>query len=191
MPTYKYQCEECQSVFEQRHAHVEIPKHDGVDLCMFCEGVLRYVFGVPAVVGTDTSYVADVKTGLEGMADFKRNQVLAAAKAAGIAPNAHTYCPSLCAPGKPLDPAAFVPHANAKAYIRERCEELNYACEGAVNVKQREPERDPTDKPYRPAPDVVAQEVDAIVEQEHGGQVTEKQYAEMTEAAAEKLSGAL
>jgi len=191
MPSYNYQCENCKSVFEQRHPRADIPKHNGVDRCAYCNGKLIWLFPCPAVIGTDTAYVADVGTGLENVGPFRRKQILAAARKAGISPESATYCPSLCAPGKPLDPAAFVPHSNAKAHIRRRCEELNYACEGVVNVKQREPESDPHEKPYRPAPDVVAQEVDLIVEREYGGSISAKKYADLTEAATEKLSGAL
>lgn len=191
MPTYHYECEGCKSRFERRHPHQDIPKHDGRDACIYCKGVLRYVFGVPAVVGTDTAYAADVGTGLENVGPFRRKQILAAARRAGISPESAVYCPSLCAPGKPLDPAAFVPHNGAKSHIKRRCEELNYGCEGAVNVRRREPESDPDDKPYRPAPDVIEQEVESIVLREHGGTVTKKKYDDLTEAAAEKLSGTL
>ncbi|SFH96782.1 hypothetical protein [Planctomicrobium piriforme] len=41
------------------------------------------------------------------------------------------------------DPEAYVPFSGARDHIRKVCEKRGWACEGAVNVKGREPEKDP------------------------------------------------
>ena len=73
--------------------------------------------------------------------------------------------------------------------IRKTCEKEGWGCEGAVNVKKREPLLDPRDKPYEVAPDIVEDHVSAEVAQKHSGQVSLKKYKELTEKHTHELSG--
>ncbi len=56
------------------------------------------------------------------------------------------YMPELVRPGygpKNPDPQAVVPFHGGRDYIRKLCEQRGWACNGAVNVKEREPLSDP------------------------------------------------
>ena len=60
--------------------------------------------------------------------------------------NGDEYCPELVRPGfgpKNPDPQAVVPFHGGRDYIRKLCETRGWACNGAVNVKEREPLSDP------------------------------------------------
>jgi len=192
MPTYRYTCPDCGFRLELLQSHAEMEKLRGQLRCQQCEAPMEFCFPTP-YLHTDTSFVANWGDGFgEGDAEsLRRRRAYANAHRHGISPSGATYCPGLCAPGVPNDPKAWVPHDNAKAYIKKRCEELNYACEGAVTVKQREPDSDPFDRSYQVAPDIVKREVDRIVDRDHGGKIDGKKKAELTEATAERLKGNL
>lgn len=149
---------------------------------------MRFVFPAPNL-DTTNEFVAGWGDGFGDRPNFQREQAQQAARAAGVNPTGKTYCPGLAAPGKPNDPAAWVPHDDAKGYVKRRCQELNYACEGGVDVQQREPETDPHAGPYRVADDLVDREVDRIVEVEHEGKIEPVKRAKLTEATQERLAG--
>jgi putative FmdB family regulatory protein len=193
MPTYQYRCQDCGNETEKLQPHAEMLKDAGRLRCMKCEGRMRHVFGVPGIV-TDTTFSAGrAASGLAddglGDDDFKRRFAYAAARRAGVSPSGKSFCPGLCAPGKPYDPEAWVSHASARSDIKKRCRELNYAADGDVTVAQREPETDPNEGPYRVADKIVQKKVNEIVAKEHGGKVTKKKRADLVEATSERMSG--
>lgn len=53
------------------------------------------------------------------------------------------------------DPEAVVPFGGARSYMRKLCEKRGWACEGAVNVEHRQPERDPLESAPRLAEDLI------------------------------------
>jgi len=187
MPTYQYRCQDCANELEKLQSHAEMTEDADRLRCATCEGRMKRVFGVPAIV-TDTTFSAGRDDGI-GDDDFKRRFAHAAARRAGVNPNGKTYYPGLCAPGKPYDPQAWVSHDSARGEISKRCKELNYAAEGDITVAQREPETDPNEGPYKVADKIVQREVNEIVAKEHGGDVTPKKRADLVEATSERMSG--
>lgn len=80
-------------------------------------------------------------------------QVVSGAKKAGYNPTGNElYQP--CLARFPGDPRAFVSQADGKAHIRKIVERDGTGCEGAVTVKAREPEHEPTPK-HKLAPHIV------------------------------------
>jgi len=154
------------------------------------ENARRLATGYMIGIGlqTDTAFNAGRDDGF-GDDDFKRKIARQRAHAAGVSTSGKTYYPGLCAPRTPYDPKAWISHDNSRAEIKRRCEELNYAAEGGVTVKQREPETDPFEGPYRVADKLVQREVNAVVEREHDGQITPEKRADLVEATAERLAG--
>lgn len=145
-----------------------------------------YLFGQG--LQTDTTFMAGRDDGC--VDDFKRRVAYSAARKAGVNPTGKTFHPGLCAQGKPNDPEAWISHDNARADIKRRCEALNYAAEGDINVKQRQPETDPNEGPYRVSDKIVQREVNEIVAKEHGGEaLPPKKMADLVEATSERMSG--
>lgn len=187
MPMYTYTCEECGSRLEKLQTHAQMLVDKTQLRCSRCEGRMKHHFGVPAI-RTETTFMNGVEDTFVGD-ERHRGRAMAKARAAGVNPNGKTFFPQLCAPGVVDDPRAWVSDANAQGEIRKRCEDLNYAADGDVTVKQREPATDPFEGRYRVADHIVQERVDAIVEREHGGTVSKKKRADLVEATAERLSG--
>lgn len=61
------------------------------------------------------------------------------------------------------DPEAVVSFDGARDYIRNLCERRGQACEGAVNVKHREPDHDPHDSAIPMAEDLVRKNAQQMV----------------------------
>lgn len=188
MPTYKYRCTECDAELEKLQTHAAMLKDSGRLRCAKCEAPMRHVFGVPAIKTPSMFYGGRRDDGF-GNDDFRRRIAYARARAAGVNPTGKIYCPGLARPKCPNDPMAWVSQMDAEAEIRRRCRELNYGAEGDIEVKQREPEADPLEKPYRVADDILEREVSEIVAKEHGGKIGRKKRADLVEATAERLSG--
>lgn len=188
MPTYRYACSECDARLELLQTVDEMESCRDRLRCQQCEAPMRFTFPTPHLQ-TNNEFVAGWGDGFGDKVSGARTQAHRAARRAGVNPHGKTYCPGLCAPGVPNDPAAWVPHDDAKGYVEKRCRELNYGCEGMVNVAQRKPESDPHDKPYRVAPDLVDREVERVLETEHGGKIDAQKRSELTKATAERLAG--
>jgi putative FmdB family regulatory protein len=187
MPTYNYECTDCHESIELIQSHRQMEEARERLRCQRCEGRMQFVFPRPHLV-TNTTFTADWGDGFQEK-DPRRKQAMAAARAQGVNPSGKTYCPGLCAPGKSLDPAAWVPHDDAKGYIARRCEELGYSAQGMVNVDKREPESDPHEGPYEVAEDLVEQHTEKLVEDEYDGHVTPEKYQDLKEGMAERLAG--
>jgi putative FmdB family regulatory protein len=187
MPFYEYKCLDCGGRVEMRQSYDEMVAVRDSLRCQKCEGRMQFVFPAPNL-STDTTFVRNWGDGFADRESMQRNRTKAAAKAAGLNPVGHTYCPGLCAPGTPKDPKAWVPHDNARGYIKKRCEELNYSCE-EFGIESRQPETDPLEGPYTVAPDIVNREVERIVETEHEGHIAPEKLPDLVEATTERLSG--
>lgn len=187
MPLYEYQCADCKDKIELLQSSQKMREVRDTLRCAKCEGKMVWLFPIPKL-STDTAWAAGWGDGFPDHESAHRNRAKAVAEAAGVSTQGKTYCPSLCARGKPMDPAAWVPHHDAKGYIKKRCQELNVDCE-EFGIKGREPEKDPNEGPYRPAPDLVEREVDRIVEDQMEGHIEPKKRADLTEATAERLAG--
>lgn len=187
MPTYSYACASCGHREERLQSHAEMKRTRLA--CAECGQRMERVFGVPAII-TDTTFTRTMDDGF-GNDQIRRRMAYAAARRAGVNPNGKIYCPGLCRRGRPFDPGAWVSASHARAEIRRRCEQLNYACEGDITVKQRPSERPaPDEAPYRVADEIVQKEVAEIVQREHGGKLTPKKRQKLVEETSERLSGA-
>ena len=189
MPSYTYRCTECNARLELSQTHAQMTEVRDQLRCQQCEGRMQFVFPSPHL-HTNTGFVAGWGDGFDDRPNPARDEAQQAARAGGVNPTGKTFCPGLGAPGVRNDPKAWVPHDDPKDYIKKRCEELNYTCEGLVNVEQREPETDPTEGPYCVAESLVQEEVDRIVEGEHEGHIDAPKRADLVEATHERLAGA-
>ena len=175
MPSYTYKCE-CGYASEQIHG----PKKRLRLFCPVCEGKLQWQFPCPNL-HTDTTWLANRDDGF-GADNTSRQRAYAKARAAGVNPVGKVYCPSLCRPGVPLDPEAWV---TGKADVKRVCRKNNWSSP-EMGVKADKIAEDPG--PYRVAPDIVQNEVERI-EYETGGDLTAKERKELPEATAERLAG--
>jgi putative FmdB family regulatory protein len=186
MPLYDYKCQDCGDKIELMQTSDKMKEVRDQLRCQKCEGKMVWQYPVPRL-HTDTAFAA----GWDGFPDresFHRDQCKKAAKAAGVSTVGKTYCPSLARKGVAHDPQAWVSHDDAKREIRKKCVEQNYECED-FGVSSREPETDPSDRPYRVADDLVETAVDEIVEKNYEGHIEPKKRADLKEATAERLTG--
>ena len=188
MPLYKYRCVSCGVEEELLQTHSQMEKECKKLRCKECGARMRYVFSVPNLF-TETTFTIGMDDGF-GNNDFKRRIAYKKAREAGVNPTGKIYCPGLCRRGMPYDPRAWVSASNARAEARKRCRELGYASED-LGVKHVEPENDPQDKPYRPAPSLVQKEVDLIVEREYDGKIDKKKRQQLVEEVTERGAGSL
>jgi hypothetical protein len=137
---------------------------------------------------TDTTISAGRGDGF-GNNDSVRRTAYARARMAGIDPNGKTFCANLADERGHQDPAAWVPHSEFRGHVRRVCEKRGYACNGSVNVKAPAKEDTMMDRPYQVAEDLVEQEVDNVVQDQHEGHITPKKRADLKEELAEKLAG--
>jgi putative FmdB family regulatory protein len=187
MPLYEYQCADCGDKIELLQTHSKMEEVKDQLRCAKCEGRMQWIYPVPRLA-TDTAFAAGWGDGFGEHESEKRKHAKAKAEAVGVSTAGKTYCPSLCRRGVRNDPGAWISHDDAKREIRKRCTDLNLNCE-EFGVTAREPESDPLEGPYTPAPDVVEREVERIVESEHEGRIEPKKLADLAEATAEKLAG--
>ena len=73
--------------------------------------------------------------------------------------------------------------------VKRFCQENGHGCEGCVEVKRREPESDPLDKPRYVNDTVAKRHADMIVDNEHGGQVTPKKYKDIVDRVKHEAVG--
>ena len=187
MPTYIYVCEDCSAKLEKLQSHAQMLRDQHRLRCQWCEGRLKRHFGVPAV-RTESTFTQGIQD-VFGPNDRWRRQAMAKARAAGISTAGKRFYPQLCRRGVLNDPQAWISDDNARGDITRRCEAMNMGAEGDINVKQREPERDPTEGPYRVADHIAQERADEVIEQEHGGKVSKQKRAQMVGDMADRLSG--
>lgn len=98
------------------------------------------------VLSTDDTFFQGVPRLYEQFGSQKNlDRHLKAAKAHGFTPSPNAiYMPGLAR--FQGDPEAWVTRAMGRSYIKKLCEKRGWACEGAVNVKARDPENDPLDQ---------------------------------------------
>jgi hypothetical protein len=112
---------------------------------------------------------------------FGEVQQLLAQQGASIGAQ-HDYFPELAE--YKGDPRAVVGH-DARGHIKRVCEMKGVGCEGAVNVKGREPESDPLEGPPRLAPDLVEENFERFKE-DNPTEAAKMSDAEITEHMTEK-----
>lgn len=131
---------------------------------------------------TDKTFMA----GRQQQDEFDGNKRLRAtaeakARAAGVSPTGKFYCAGLAK--ERSDPEAWI---TGEADVRRICNERGYGCEGSVNVKQPEFETEDDSGPYRVADDIVNEEIDQRVGDEH---ITRRERDDMFETVQTELSG--
>ena len=94
---------------------------------------------------TDDVFFAGLKPWGDAMAAPQKKKLLALARARGFEPPPEAIYQSGLA-RFPGDPEAFVTRGQGRGYIKQLCEQRGWACEGAVNVPAREPEKDMLDQ---------------------------------------------
>lgn len=114
----------------------------------------------PPGVKTDSTYLANSQTVGQIMRNGHRHdraimaRTIENARKQGYNPSPEdVYEPQLARNNG--DPMAFVPADSPRHHIQKFCEETGRECNGVVNVKHREPERDPLDTPKGLAPDIL------------------------------------
>lgn len=90
---------------------------------------------------TDDVFFAGMRPWAAEMTPQQRAAVVRQSKARGFVPPPEAVYHSSLA-RFPNDPEAFVTKAMGRGYIKKLCERRGWACEGAVNVKSRPPEKD-------------------------------------------------
>jgi len=118
----------------------------------------------------------------EGEEDYL-DRIVAGARAHGHNPGANDVYMSNLARFEG-DPLAFVPPTGGRGHIRKVCEDRGLPCEGAVNVKGREPSEDPLAKKIPLANSIVAREMNHRIKKDPG--LKEKDPRELREAIIDK-----
>lgn len=90
---------------------------------------------------TDDVFFAGMRPWKATMTPHQRRAVMRQAQRHGFVPPADAVYHSSLA-RYPGDPEAFVTKAMGRGYIQNLCERRGWACEGAVNIKGRAPEKD-------------------------------------------------
>lgn len=134
---------------------------------------LRSEVGVPAYLGSDRKIFQGSDDGF-GENNYARQQALANARAAGVDVAGAKYFPTLA--DEPGDPKAWLRDGTD---IRKRAAEIGADVDfgGRKFTAPRIEVAD--DKPYEVADDIVEREVAGIVETQHGGSVTKKEYDDL------------
>jgi hypothetical protein len=147
----------------------------------------------PPGVKTDSTYLANsqsvasvVNNGTYQERVLMRRTIEAAAKH-GHRPNKNdVYEPQLAR--FPGDPLAFVPSDSPRHHIQKVCEEQSKECSGAVNVKHRQPERDPLETPRGLGEDMVQEKmVEAVKENPALTKLKKKHRAKAFRELREKI----
>ena len=138
MPSYNYKCDQCGAVECHQHAPAE-------RLSLKCCGhLMAWQFPAPAL-RTNTTFLANRGT-LDkqfGTDTAGMKKTLAAAKRRGHTPNMNdVYMPTLCAPGRPGDPEAFIPADDPVGYVKRLCKKRNWACDDD-QIKAKRSQRPP------------------------------------------------
>lgn len=175
MPRYSYRCCDCEHTIEVVQTVAEMKRLCDRLRCQRCEGRLQFVFPVVNVC-TSTTFMANRDDGF-GLDDVARKRAYKKARAQGINPTGKVWMPGLNA------------WIEGRDDVKHICEARGLGCQGAgLNVKARQPENPPEEKPYRVADDIVANEVERIVEDQKGD-VGPKERKQLAETIREDFSG--
>lgn len=130
--------------------------------------------------GTDTQFMRG--THLDdgfGTDNKTRQKVHAKARAQGINPTGMKWVPGLVPKGEQYSPDGLV---NGRGDVVKRCQNKGWGCEGRINVKAVEPDEPGMhERQYEIADDLIAEDVDKIVKQEHGGKVSKKKREQLSD----------
>ena len=178
-PTYTYKCPDCGLATDVNHKPDVRVALD----CPDCGTRMQWQFPTPHL-HTDTAL--HLKDGFTD--NVLRQQAFRQARAAGIDPNGKIFMPGMSDKRGYRDPAAWVPHSDFRGHVKKVCNKRGYGSEGTVTVKRRELDEDP-DPPYRPDPKMVADDVEEINQEQHGGQLAPRKKRELHEKLTEQYTG--
>lgn len=134
-------------------------------------------------VMTDAVFFEGGKRPADEMTPGYLKMCLRNSAAHGFTPTSnHRYYASLAR--FPGDPQAWVNQSDGRGYIQKLCEQRGWACEGAVNLKAREPERDPVESAVPLAPDVIRANARRMIQQNPS--LARKSRKELTQMVLEK-----
>ena len=114
---------------------------------------------------TDDVFFAGMPRLADQMSPTELKSVVAGAKRHGFTPSPDAVYHSGLARFKG-DPEAFVTRAMGRGYIKRLCESRGTACNGAVEVEARQPDRDPWEQTVPLANDLVNASVANMVRQD-------------------------
>uniref|UniRef100_A0A6M3IN53 Uncharacterized protein n=2 Tax=viral metagenome TaxID=1070528 RepID=A0A6M3IN53_9ZZZZ len=134
-------------------------------------------------IQSDATFLANRDDGF-GNDNVKRKRAHALARAAGVNPTGKIYCPSLCPPGEPFSPKAWI---SDKSDIKRICRKNNWDCPD-MGVKAHSVESEP--KPYQVADSLVEEEVQKRVAAANGN-VTPRERLDMKHEIAERARGTM
>lgn len=116
---------------------------------------------------TDDTFFSGMGTLLDSCDgdENKLHRLVLAARRQGYEPQAgDVYLPNLAT--ELGDRNAFISRTDGRAKIRKVCEQRGWACEGAVNVEARQPERDPYDSSVPLGEDIVSKTAAMMTKQD-------------------------
>lgn len=128
----------------------------------------------PPGLQTNDTFWAGRKSWVDCFGEEYANRIKAGLARKGVHLKAgDEYMPELVRPDmgfgpKNPDPQAVVPFGGGRSYIKKLCETRGWACEGAVNVNHRQPEKDPlaTENCKPMGLDLVAKKASAMVKKD-------------------------
>ncbi len=176
MPTYTYRCEACGHRTEGFHA---ARKRLSLECDKCGKSPMTWQFPCPNLQ-TEKTFLANRDDGFAND-NHSRQAAKAKARAAGVNTAGMVYCPSLCPLGERLSPKAWV---SGKAEAKRICRQNNWYSED-LGVRPAKIDAEP--EPYRVADDLVAEEVDSIVESQ-GGDVSPKERVELSHQVRERVT---
>lgn len=134
------------------------------------------------VIGTDSQFMAGTTRDDGFGTDHRtRKKVHANARAAGINPVGKKWVPSLVPLGEQNSPKGLV---DGRGDVVKRCQEMGASCEGRINVKGHTPDGpSAAEAPYEVAQELIDEDVNEIVERDHGGKVSKKKRQQIEDDA--------
>lgn len=175
MPNYTYRCRECGNRLELMQT-VKVMRETRTRLrCQKCEGALEFIFPAPAL-HTDTTFFANRDDGF-GLDDVARKRAYAKARREGTDIGGKTWMPGLNA------------WVGSKAEVKAIAAVKGYGVDGAaIKAPAPEPIETPP-KPYQVAEEIVQDEVERVVEEDYGNDVTPRERKELVGATRTRLRG--
>jgi len=174
MPTYRYRCTGCGHLVEAFQSVEEMRRRRDSMRCVRCESKMQWLFPCPNL-STETSFMANRSDLGFGLDEKTRRQRVAKAKREGIDIGGKFWAPELNA------------WVGSKAEVKALAAAKGRGVNGLVHAPA--PDLPPPEKRrYEVAEDIVQDRVAEVVEA-HGGDVTPKEVAQITEGVREKARG--
>jgi putative FmdB family regulatory protein len=174
MPTYEYRCRDCGHCVELLQTLKEMHEVRSRLRCQKCEGKMSWQFPCPAIV-SDKRFLANRDDGF-GSDDVARKRAYAKARRNGTDISGKFWSPELNS------------WVGSKAEVIAKAAARGCGVAGSVNAPAPEPAPPPEKKRYEVAEDMVQAAVEDVVE-DHGGDVTPKERAQLVESTRGRLRG--